>query len=321
MYTIWCDDRGLRRRGRRAAAPRAGRVRPDRGRAQPRATSQDLVGPPRQGRRSRTSREDWAVLSAPGPARARILAGLVPAVEALPYFGHHAAARSAGCPVTISRTGYTGDLGYEVWVKAENALPTWDAIWEATPRVRRAAVRAAGAVHDPDRGGAAAARRRLRVTAGSPGPTPTGRRPTSWAWAGCSRASTPTTGAFIGRDAIRRELADKTSRFRTTGIVVDWRDWDRIHDEAGLIPPKDHTPVQEEMFLYDDDGDAGRATRRASCTPRCSSGTSASRRVPLDVRASPGSKVYLEVPVSHRYVHVAAQTARMPLYNPERRTA
>ena len=61
--------------------------------------------------------------------------------------------------------------------------------------------------------------------------------------------------AFIGRDAIRRELAEGTSRFRTTGIVVDWKDWDRIHDEAGLIPPKDHTPVQEEMFLYDDDGE------------------------------------------------------------------
>ena len=59
---------------------------------------------------------------------------------------------------------------------------------------------------------------------------------------------------FIGRDAIRRELADGTSRFRTTGLVVDWNDWDRVHDEAGLIPPKDHTPVQEEMYVYDDDG-------------------------------------------------------------------
>jgi aminomethyltransferase len=118
---------------------------------------------------------------------------------------------------------------------------------------------------------------------------------------------------------MRREIADKTSRFRTTGIVVDWRDWDRIHDEAGLIPPKDHTPVQEEMFLYDADGaQVGYATSfMYSPVLQRHIGIG---RVPVE-SAKPGSPVFLEVPVSHRYIHVAAQTARMPLYNPERRTA
>ncbi len=32
-------------------------------------------------------------------------------------------------PVTVSRTGYTGDLGYEVWVEPEAALQLWDAIF------------------------------------------------------------------------------------------------------------------------------------------------------------------------------------------------
>jgi hypothetical protein len=31
--------------------------------------------------------------------------------------------------------------------------------------------------------------------------------------------------------------------------------------------------------------------------------------------------VDLEIPVNHRYVHVAAATARLPLYNPQRKTA
>ena len=44
-------------------------------------------------------------------------------------------------------------------------------------------------------------------------------------------------------------------------------------------------------------------------------------RVPLAAAASPGTKVNLEIPVSHHYVHVGAQTARMPLYNPARKTA
>ena len=34
-----------------------------------------------------------------------------------------------GFPVTVSRTGYTGDLGYELWVDPNNALPLWDAIF------------------------------------------------------------------------------------------------------------------------------------------------------------------------------------------------
>ena len=36
-----------------------------------------------------------------------------------------------GVPVTISRTGYTGDLGYEIWMDAKDALPVWDALMEA----------------------------------------------------------------------------------------------------------------------------------------------------------------------------------------------
>ena len=124
---------------------------------------------------------------------------------------------------------------------------------------------------------------------------------------------------FIGGNAIRRELAEKSSRFRLTGLVVDWRDWNRVHDEAGLIPPMDHTPVQEEMFVYDDDGaQVGYATS-FMYSPMLQRHIGLVR-VPVEL-AAPGSKVNLEIPISHRYVHVAAHTARPPLWNPERKTA
>jgi aminomethyltransferase len=35
-----------------------------------------------------------------------------------------------GVEVTISRTGYTGDLGYEIWMDAKDALPIWDKLME-----------------------------------------------------------------------------------------------------------------------------------------------------------------------------------------------
>jgi aminomethyltransferase len=36
-----------------------------------------------------------------------------------------------GAPVLVSRTGYTGELGYEVWCHPKDATAVWDAIWEA----------------------------------------------------------------------------------------------------------------------------------------------------------------------------------------------
>jgi aminomethyltransferase len=36
-----------------------------------------------------------------------------------------------GAPVVVSRTGYTGELGYEVWCHPKDALTVWDAVWEA----------------------------------------------------------------------------------------------------------------------------------------------------------------------------------------------
>ena len=36
-----------------------------------------------------------------------------------------------GAPILVSRTGYTGELGYEVWCHPKDALAVWDAIWEA----------------------------------------------------------------------------------------------------------------------------------------------------------------------------------------------
>lgn len=36
-----------------------------------------------------------------------------------------------GAPVLVSRTGYTGELGYEIWCHPQHATTVWDAVWEA----------------------------------------------------------------------------------------------------------------------------------------------------------------------------------------------
>jgi aminomethyltransferase len=36
-----------------------------------------------------------------------------------------------GIPIVVSRTGYTGELGYEIWCHPRDAAAVWDAVWEA----------------------------------------------------------------------------------------------------------------------------------------------------------------------------------------------
>ena len=49
----------------------------------------------------------------------------------LRYFRRRAATASAGIAIDVSRTGYTGDLGYELWIPVEHAEAVWDALFEA----------------------------------------------------------------------------------------------------------------------------------------------------------------------------------------------
>ncbi|MGZ9092868.1 MAG: aminomethyltransferase family protein, partial [Rhodoplanes sp.] len=72
-----------------------------------------------------------AALALQGPASRAVLEQLVEVDFAQLRFFRIEAATLHGVPVTISRTGYTGDLGYEIWMPAEHALTVWDALTHA----------------------------------------------------------------------------------------------------------------------------------------------------------------------------------------------
>ncbi len=80
--------------------------------------------------------------------------------------------------------------------------------------------------------------------------------------------------AFVGSDAIRRELVDGTSRWATIGIVVDWADWDALYREAGLLPPKSRAGRSPTSRCCTTTSTRRSATARASSTHPCSSATS-----------------------------------------------
>ncbi len=71
--------------------------------------------------------DDMHDLSLQGPVAVDFLAKHVPGIRDLKYF-HHMPATLFGRPVTISRTGYTGERGYEIFCKGEDAVALWDTV-------------------------------------------------------------------------------------------------------------------------------------------------------------------------------------------------
>jgi aminomethyltransferase len=75
--------------------------------------------------------EALAVLALQGPYSRDLLKTLSDAdFDRLPYFSI-LDTELAGVPVSVSRTGYTGDLGYEIWVESGQAIQLWDGLFEA----------------------------------------------------------------------------------------------------------------------------------------------------------------------------------------------
>jgi aminomethyltransferase len=314
QYTLWCDERGyvledgvVFRHSETeflltAAEPNLGYF-------------SDLIG------RLDVSIEDvtdqFGMLAIQGPRSRQILAKLAPEVEGVGFF-EHIDAKLGNASVTISRTGYTGDLGYEVRVGRDDAIDVLDAVIEAGEghgfrpfgeeallmtrieaglvliNVEFSSSRFAFTDHD-------------RVTPKELG--------FGWMLKGIEADDRP----FIGRNAIRRELADKASRWSSVGLFVDYADYNRVYDEGGLIPPMDETPLDYESMLYDDDGERIGYATSLMYSPMLQRHI-AMARVRPDL-AKTGSKVNLELTINHQYETVAAHVTRLPFFNPPRKTA
>ena len=319
QYTLWCDERGFVMEDgvvfRHSATEfLLTAARPNLG------WFADLA------RRQRVTLEDvsdeYGVLAVQGPSSRTVLSALMPEAGSLAFFSH-APAKVASAPVTLSRTGYTGDLGFEITVAADQAIDVLDAVLEAG---RGHGLRPFGEE----------ALMMLRIEAGLP-LVDVEWRNSRLAFTDHERVTPSELGMgwmlpkrsggerpFVGRDAIRRELREGTSRWATVGVVVDWAHWDRLHKDAGLLPPKDEHPLPYASMLYD--AGAGSADRsQVGYTTSFMYSPVLQRHIGLArVRpdhAAPGSEVHLELAIHHHHTTVSARTARLPLFNPARKTA
>jgi aminomethyltransferase len=124
-YSTWCDDRGK-------VLDDGTLARLDESRFRLTSAEPSLAWLARLARGFDVALEDASArtvaLAIQGPAARDVLVSACgPEVARIRYF-HHARAAVDGVPVEITRTGYTGDLGYELWLDAGSALPVWDAL-------------------------------------------------------------------------------------------------------------------------------------------------------------------------------------------------
>jgi aminomethyltransferase len=254
--------------------------------------------------------ESTAALALQGPMARSILEKLCP-VE-LGYF-RLASARLAGCPVTISRTGYTGDLGFEIWLEARDALTVWDALIEAGAAyglmpagmlaLDVARVEAGLMLIDVDY---VSARKALVDTQTS--------SPFELDLAWAVRLEKP---HFVGRAALATEAA-RAPRWRFVGLELDWEALERLYAEAGLAVHLPATMVRASAPLYAGGEQVGYATTHGWSPLLKRYIGLAHLKAPW---AAPGATLEMEVTVEHHRKRAAARVVKKPFFDPPRKKA
>lgn len=257
--------------------------------------------------------ERTAALSLQGPnARAILELAGGQALTELKYF-RLTAGKIRGVPVTISRTGYTGDLGYEVWIDAQHACAVWDALvavgtaYGITPAGMLAldlARNEAGLLLiEVDYISA------QHALIDSQTSTP---YELSLGWTVALDKE-----RFNGQDALRKEQA-RGPAWRFVGIEVDWPSLERLYAEVGLPPKLPTTAWRASVPLYVGGVQVGYAT--SGCWSPLLKRYIALAHLEA-AYADPDTAVEMEVTVEHRRKRAAATVRALPFFDPERKRA
>jgi aminomethyltransferase len=216
----------------------------------------------------------------------------------------------AGRPVTISRTGYTGDLGYEIWMDAADALPVWDALiaggndYGITPcgilAMDMARVEAGLFMLDVDY--TAATHAWIEGQKSSPYEMGLG-------WT----VALDKPGYFVGRRALERE-AREGSAWKMVGLEVDWEGLERVYGAVGLPPQIPAMAVRASLPVRKHGQQIGYAST-STWSPVLKKYIAL---VHLQrPHYEPGTRVEIEITVEHHRRYAPGTVVALPFYEPE----
>ncbi|MEP6491025.1 MAG: aminomethyltransferase family protein [bacterium] len=257
--------------------------------------------------------DQTGALALQGPLSRTILQQLSPAdFTALKYF-RLVATSVRDIPVTISRTGYTGDLGYELWVEAHRAVELWDALIDAgtpygiTPAgiwaLDLARIEAGLVMLDVDYYSSHHAL--IEDQKSSPFELNLG-------W-----TVSADKGPYNGRRALRAEKA-RGAAWGFVGIDVNWESLEQVFAERRLPPQLPAVAWRGSAPIYRDGKQIGYAT--SGCWSPLLKKYLALAHV-MAPHCAPDTEVRFEISVEHRRKQVHATVRRLPFFDPERKKA
>ena len=257
--------------------------------------------------------EEIAALALQGPTSARVLRAAARVdIEKLKYF-RVTSGTINGVKVDVSRTGYTGDLGYEIWMPARDAVRVWDALMEAG---RPYDIKPAGML----------ALDVARVEAGlllidvdfhsSKKALIATQKYTPYEM-GLGRLVSLDKERFVGQRALREEHRRGHAR-QVVGLEVEWSEVESIYDRFGLPPTVGATASRVAVPIYRGGRQIGKATTTTwSPVLKKMIGLGTVDRH----HYADGTKVQIEMTVEAVRYKVTATVVKTPFFNPPRKMA
>ena len=257
--------------------------------------------------------EEFAALALQGPTSARLLKAVADAdIAGLKYF-RVVSGSIAGVKVDISRTGYTGDLGYEIWMRAADALRVWDALiaggkpFDIKPAgmlaLDVARIEAGLLLIDVD----FFSSKKAMIDAQKYSPYELG----------LGRLVSLNKARFVGQQALRKEHAQGHRR-QIAGLAIDWTEVEALYEKVGLAPSIGATASRVAVPVYRGGRQIGRATS-TTWSPTLK------RMIALATVERPhfaeGTDLQIEVTVEAVRHRVKATVVKTPFFDPKRKTA
>jgi aminomethyltransferase len=230
------------------------------------------------------------------------------------YFRRRAA-KSGRIALDVSRTGYTGDLGYELWVDARRAVDLWDRLFRVGTQF---GLTAAGML----------ALDMVRIEAGlilievdytSSRHALAAEQSYSPFEIGLGRlVNLDKSADFVGRRALLAEREVGGPQRRLVGLEIDWLDIEALHAAQDLPIYVEPTTWREQVPVYAGNGQVGRATS-GSYSPLLKKHIALAS---VDAQHEPvGTPLALEWTVEGRRGRASATVVPLPFFDPPRKRA
>jgi aminomethyltransferase len=256
--------------------------------------------------------EQTAALALQGPTSGKLLHTVADAnITNLKYF-RVTHGKIAGVPVDISRTGYTGDLGFEIWMPWKDAVRVWDKLMNE------------GEVFDIHPAGMVALDV-ARIEAGlilievdyiSSKKALIESQRYSPAEIGLGKLVDLNKETFVGRDALAAQGKNGAER-SLVGLEIDWNEVEALYDKMGMAPQVPSMASRVAVPVYRNGKHIGKATS-TTWSPTLKK-MIALASVARD-HSSVGSTLNMEMTVESVRHTVSAKIVPMPFFNPPRKT-